>query len=437
MRKTSGCVLFIYLAYFNYIAMTKKSPIALAALLLALGTSAVTLLPVVAQAQTAEKKEAPKEVIRTEWTKPWQEIQALITDKKFPEALEKINALSKFENKTPYESFFLSRTKAVIASSTNNTELLATCFEEMINGEFLTAAEKLKYTEAMAGTYYNAKKYKEAQVWTKRYLALEPNNVVMQDLEVQNYYLTDDFINAAKAVKVQIAADEAAKRVPGETRLRLLHGASMKMKDIEGSTKALELLVKYHPTKEYWADLLYRLPNKPGFNDRLRLDWYRLLLATDTMEDGSQFMEMAETALLSGLPLEAKHIMEAGYKANLLGTGKMVAKHKPLLDKATKQAADDAKTLDAGEASAKAAKTGLGMVNMGYNLVINGQHERGISLIEQGIAKGGLKSPEEAKLHLGMSYLQAGNKEKAFEVLKTVQGTDGAVELAHYWMLMK
>ena len=63
--------------------MTKKSPIALAALLLALGTSAVTLLPVTAQAQTAEKKEAPKEVIRAEWTKPWQELQTLITDKKY------------------------------------------------------------------------------------------------------------------------------------------------------------------------------------------------------------------------------------------------------------------------------------------------------------------------------------------------------------------
>jgi len=430
--------LSIYIAHFNYyIAMTKKSPIALAALLLALGTSAVTLLPVVAQAQTAEKKEASKEVIRAEWTKPWQEIQALITDKKYPEALEKINALSKFENKTPYENFFLSRTKAVIASSTNNTDLLASCFEEMIGSEFLTAAEKLKYNEAMAGTYYNAKRYKEAQVWTKRYLAVEPNNTVMQDLEVQNYYLTDDFVNAAKAVTVQIAADEAAKRVPGETRLRLLHGASMKMKDIAGSTRALELLVKYHPTKDYWADLLYRLPSKQGFNDRLRLDWYRLLLATETMEDGSQFMEMAETAMLAGLPLEAKQIMEAGYKLNLLGVGKTVAKHKPLLEKATKQAAEDAKTLDAGEASAKAAKTGLGMVNMGYNLVIHGQHERGINLIEQGLAKGGLKAPEEAKLHLGMAYLQAGNKVKAHEVFKSIQGTDGIVELANYWMLMK
>ena len=55
-------------------------------------------------------------------------------------------------------------------------------------------------------------------------------------------------------------------------------------------------------------------------------------------------MEMAETALLAGLPLEAKQVLESGFSAGLLGKGKNAAEHKPLLDKATKRAADDAKS---------------------------------------------------------------------------------------------
>lgn len=416
--------------------MMKKSPIALAALLLALGTASISVLPTVAQAQTSEEQKK-KEVIRNEWSKPYTEIQKLIGDKQYAEALEKVNALAASENKTAYESFFLSRTKAVIASGTANTPLLAKCFEEMIASEFLTNEEKVKYSEAMSGTYYNEKKYAESQVWVKRYLSLGGKDPVMQDLEVQNYYFTDDYANAAAAVRAQIAADEKAKRVPGQTRLRLLHGASMKLKDIDGSTFALELLVKYHPQKEYWADLLFRLPNKTGFNERLRLDWYRLLLATDNLEDANMFAEMAEIALLAGLPLEAKQVTEAGYKANMLGTGKNAAQHKILLAKATKQAADDAKTLDAGEAAAKAAKTGLAMVNMGFNFVVNGQFERGIALMEQGMAKGGLKSVDEAKLRLGQAYLKAGNKEKAAEVLTSIQANDGSADLARYWLMVK
>ena len=36
------------------------------------------------------------------------------------------------------------------------------------------------------------------------------------------------------------------------------------------------------------------------------------------------------------------------------------------------------------------------------------QFDKGIPLIEQGIAKGGLKVPDEAKLRLGLAYMRAG-----------------------------
>ncbi|MBR7800432.1 hypothetical protein [Undibacterium fentianense] len=418
--------------------MIKKSPIALAALLLALGTTSIALMPVAAQAQTAEEKEkAKKEVIRNEWSKPYTEIQKLIGEKQYPAALEKVAALDASEKKTDYEIFFLNRTRAAIASGMGDNAALAKSFDAMINSEFLPPADKLRFMEGMAGTFYNLKQYAESQIWTKRFLAANPNSTVMQDLLVQNYYLADDFANALKEVKAQVAADEQAGKAPDEKRLRLLHGSAMKLKDIDSSTYALELLVKYHPSKDYWADLMYRLINKAGFNERLRLDWYRLMLANDNLEDDTQYMEMAETALLAGLPLEAKNIVEIAYKNGVFGKGKNVAKHKPLQDKANKQAADDAKTLDAGETAAKAAKTGLAMTNMGYNFVTHGQFDRGIALIEAGIAKGGLKNPEEAKLHLGIAYYKAGNKAKAAETFKTVQGNDGAVELARYWSYMK
>lgn len=440
MRKTSGCVLFIYLAYFNYIAMTKKSPIALAALVLALGTVSISVLPSSAQAQTAEEKEkerAKKEVIRAEWTKPYTEIQKLLSEKQYPAAIEKLKSLESSDKKTSYEEFVVSRTKAAIASAMGDNALLAQCFEEMIASEYLPAEEKIRFVEGLAGTYYNLKEYNKSQVWTKRFLASNPKHTVMQDLLVQNYYLVDDFANALKEVKAQIMEDEKAGKAPDEKRLRLMHGSSMKIKDIDSSTQALELLVKYHPNKDYWADLMYRLISRQGFSDRMRLDWYRIMFALDNLEDDSQFIEMAETALLAGLPLEAKNIVDAAYKAGYFGKGKNLAKHKPLQDKANKQAADDAKSLDAGEAAAKAAKTGLAMVNMGYNLVTYGQYDRGIELIEAGLAKGGLKYPEEAKLHLGIAYHKAGNKAKAAEVLATVKGNDGATELARYWTYMK
>jgi hypothetical protein len=69
------------------------------------------------------------------------------------------------------------------------------------------------------------------------------------------------------------------------------------------------------------------------------------------------------------------------------------------------------------------------------NLVYGGQAAKGVQLIQQGIAKGGLKRPEDAKLHLGIAQLAAGEKAKAQATFKSVQGKDGTADLARLWAL--
>lgn len=418
--------------------MTKKSPIALAALLLAVGTASLSLMPLqaFAQASASAAASAPQNTVRKEMGKPFSELEKLITAKQFPQALEKMKDFDAFEKKTPYEEFSIQRMFAVIASNTSNTELLASSFEAMINSSFLSMAEKLKFSEGMAGTYYNEKKYALSKKWALRTLELEPNNKTIRDLLPRIMYLQEDFAGAVKELTLQLEAEEKANRVPSFDLLHLIISCHLKTKNMDAYTSTLERMVTYYPKKEYWGDLLYRVVGKPTFAERLRLDWYRLLLTTDNLEDAAQYAEMAELALFAGLPIEAKKIVEAGFAANLLGTGKDAAKHKSLREKTIKQAADDAKNMESGDA-VKAIKTSIGMVNTGYNYVLYGQFEKGIALIEQGIAKGGLKAPEEAKLHLGMAYLQSGNKAKAAEIFKSIQGSDGTADLGRYWLLIK
>ena len=87
--------------------------------------------------------------------------------------------------------------------------------------------------------------------------------------------------------------------------------------------------------------------------------------------------------------------------------------------------------------AAVAAKEGNDLVQIGYAYVTMGQADKGIPLIEQAIAKGGLKRPEDAKLRLGLALLQSGakNKSKAVQTLRSVQGADGAADLGRLWAL--
>ena len=62
---------------------------------------------------------------------------------------------------------------------------------------------------------------------------------------------------------------------------------------------------------------------------------------------------------------------------------------------------------------------------------------RGIELIQQGIAKGGLKHPEDARLRLGMAQLQSSKtKGAAVQTLRSVKGSDGAADIARLWTIL-
>jgi tetratricopeptide (TPR) repeat protein len=128
--------------------------------------------------------------------------------------------------------------------------------------------------------------------------------------------------------------------------------------------------------------------------------------------------------------------MDAGFAAGALGTGGSAAQHRQLRDRATKEATNDAKNIAAGEASAAKAKTGAGLVNLGWAYVTMDQFDKGIGFIEQGIAKGGLKQPDEAKLRLGMAYLRAGQKDKAIQTFQSVKAGGGLSDTAKYFIVL-
>jgi endonuclease V-like protein UPF0215 family len=62
-----------------------------------------------------------------------------------------------------------------------------------------------------------------------------------------------------------------------------------------------------------------------------------------------------------------------------------------------------------------------------------GAFPRAATLMEQGIAKGGLRRPDEAALHLGYVQWRAGRSDDALKTWATVQGTDGSADIARLW----
>ncbi|TFW15746.1 hypothetical protein E4L96_17710 [Massilia arenosa] len=408
-------------------------------LLAAIGLQAAPALITSAHAQSKPAAEAPKpDTVRAEMYKflDPKVIQEKMAAKDYAYVQDAITKAEAFPDRTPYESYVIDRMKISLGSATNNNAMTVGALERAIASGRLTPEEKSTFMLAMAEIHYDMQDYKKSIPELEAYLAQAANpHAGARGRLARAYYLNKDYAKAVPMLKAAVDSAEKAGQQPSNEDLRLLTSAAGLAKDNDTTLYALERVVKYYPSDDAWTNLLSRLVNRPGFDQKtLMPDVFRLQSVAVQQMDAAYIVELAETDLLAGLPTEAKKVVDAGFASGSLGTGPDAAAHKKLRDRANKGAAEDAKSSNLGETSAAKAKDGTGLVNVGYAYVSMDQFDKGIDLIQKGIAKG-VKAPEEAKIRLGIAYAKAGRKDDALKTFASVGGDQNTKDLARYWSM--
>ena len=340
--------------------------------------------------------------------------------------------------KTPYELHLIARIKGALAAATTDADEAARQFEIAAQGPWLSAVDRSATLQTVAGVYYQTRNYARAIVWFDRYFDAGGQDSDSAMLRAQSHYLMADFGNAARTLGAEQARQSAAGQAPSETLLKLLADARLKSGDAAGYTSALELLVQHYPRTEYWRALLGRVWTIPALSARLHLDLLRLQQATGALTEASNFTDMAALALEVGFPTEASRIIEQGFAAGVLGQGAAAAQHRQLRDRLKSQSDADRRTLDADAVSARTAPDGQALFAVGFNMLQVGLGERGLPLMEQGLAKGVPRNTDLAGLRMLASYAQMGQRDKAKQLLASMAGKSQAVgyaQLLRYWAL--
>jgi hypothetical protein len=365
-------------------------------------------------------------------------VKPLLDAKNYSDVQNRITQAEALANKTPYETFIIDQTKLQLGYASGNNPMAITALEAMLASGRLQPAQQSNLLLALGNFHYNAKDYPKAIEVFRRYQKESGTPEQARASLVRAYYLSGDYASARTELQPLVAEAEKAGKVPSQEDLKLLASASHESKDNAGYLAALEKMAIHYPTDDIWLDLINRgVQRRPGFDAHENLiDMYRLKFAAVGKMSPEDYVNLAELALQSGFPTEAKSAVDAGFAAGELGKGANAAQHRQLRDKAAKGAADDARNIAAGEASAAKAKNGAGLVNLGWAYVTMNQYDKGIGFIQQGIAKGGLKQPDEAKLRLGMAYAKAGRKEDALKAFESVKAGRGLSDLAKYWVLL-
>jgi len=376
------------------------------------------------------------QTVRPEVGKPLQAAIDLLKQRRGKEALAQARAAQAVPDKTPYETYLVTRVLGQAAAAAGDPATAASALESAAGSSAAPAAERLQLLAAAAGQYYAIKDYAKAAGAATRYFQYGGTDKSMRTIYVQSLYLGGNYAGAAREVAADVESEERLGKVPPEDQLQLLANAYLQAKDTAGYGRAMEKLVAHYPKRDYWLNVLSNVTTRQGYNDRLQIDVARLKLDTGVMRTAEEYLDLAQMSLIEGFPVEATKVIEKGYAEKVLGVGPEAERHNRLRALAAKNLAEDKKAVAEAEKQGPSSKDGKTLFNEGFNLVLHGKADKGLSWMQEGVKMGGgFRRPDHAKLQLGYAYYIAGRKEKAVEMFKTVQGTDGAAALARLWLI--
>jgi hypothetical protein len=371
--------------------------------------------------------------VRPEVGKPLQAAVEALKARRAKDALARVREAQAVPDKTPYESYLVTRVHGQAAAAAGDNATAAKALEDASNSSAAPENERLQLLAGAASAYYATKEYGKAASLATRYFQHGGTDKAIRTVYVQSLYLSGNYSGASRELAADVEAEERAGKNPSEEQLQLLANAYLQSKDSAGYSRTMERLVSLYPKRDYWLSVLHSVVTRSGFNERLAIDVARLRLDLGVMRTADEYLDYAQMSLIEGFPAEATRVIDKGYAAGVLGTGPEAARHKRLKDLAAKNLAEDKKTMAEAGSGAKDDKT---LFNEGFNLVLNGNAQKGFDLMQQAMKTGaGFRRPDHAKLQLGYAYHVAGQNEKALQTFKTVQGTDGAAALARLWVI--
>jgi tetratricopeptide (TPR) repeat protein len=375
--------------------------------------------------------------VRPEVGKPLQQASDLLKAGKAREALAKVREADAVTGKNAAEQLIIDRMKGSAAQRAGDNATAIAAFESAMASGRLSGGEQAQIAESLAFAYSQQKNWAKTTEWANRARAAGGGSAQLNQLIAYVQSQSGDYAQIFKDAQAQVNAAETAGRRPGEDDLLRLADAAKRLNNNAAYASALEKLVLYYPKKDYWNAYLAGLQRKPGFADRLSLDVMRLKLANGLISKTDDFMEMAQLALQAGFPVEAKTIVDKGYAVGALGVGDQAERHKRLKDLVAKQQSESAAAIAQEASEAAARNDGNELVKVGTVYASMAQFDKAVELIEKGIAKGGLKRPDDAKLRLALALAQAPKtRNKGVQMLRTVGGNDGTADVARLYAVM-
>ncbi len=401
---------------------------------LLLGTGSLTMLTVTATlvASPAAVAADKKQQLSAKVGKPLQEAQKLAQQGQFKAAQDAVRTAAAVPGKTPYEEKVVNEFTAYVAMNLKDYASASKAYEATLSSPLLTKEELAQRLSTLAKLNYQLKQYGKVDTYASRYQKEIGYDNDMALLLAQTQYVQKNYAAAEKTMGELITRSNAPKEEWLKLRMSCLHQLQRRDEVI----KVLEQLLVRFPSPTYWNDMLAYLQATPGSTDRTNLELYRLKYQVSSLE-ADEYREMAELGLAIGQYGEALALLQSGFDKGILGKAgdTNAGRDQRLLGLAKSQAAEDQAGLPAVAKEAEADKTGEVSVRLGEAYMNYGKYAEAERSIAAGLAKNGVKSVDEAKLHRGIALLKLKRNQDAVAAFKSIPANSPLAPIARLWVI--
>jgi len=389
--------------------------IAAAALTAVLALTA--LAPGAASAADEKKKQEISRVIAKEMTAAQKALQA----QQWQEAIKNLDAAENKSGLTAFDQKTIHYMLGFANVRLNNFKVAQSEFEKALATGAASPEDTAQMTKILFQITASTGQYQKAIDYGKQ--MVDAGTATNENLLIiaQSYYQLKDCKDAVIWADKGIAAARKAGETPKENLYLFKLQCASDAQDNTAMDPILIDLIKLNNKITWWNSLL-RIERQDERDDHNTLMIYRIMYNTQSMKEGSDYIEMAQLLGDAALPGEAADVLSKAMTAGLIKpeqkerTTRLLNALQSRADadkKGLPQLATEAAKNPAGELSVK-----LGEVYYGF-----GDYQKAIDAINQGLQKGNIKHLDEAYVYLGLANVQLKNNaeaKKAFGQLKTV-----------------
>ncbi|WP_462163047.1 tetratricopeptide repeat protein [Pseudoalteromonas xiamenensis] len=248
-------------------------------------------------------------------------------------------------------------------------------------------------------------------------------------LKSQAYYQMKDYKNALENIEIAINLTEAKNEIPNENWLVLQRALYYSMNQPAKVVTVLEKMVKLYNKPVYWVQL-------GGMYGEVGEEKKQLAILESAKQQGfiktkSDFQQLAQAYLMSGLPFKSASTYSKGLKEGVIENN---AKNNAFIAEAFVQAKEDQKAVPYFIAAAKVTDNGKYDQRLAEVYIGLEKYELAADAARAALEKGGLDSESNAYVALGMAQYNLQNFDASILAFEQAEKHKRSQRLAQQWI---